>query len=196
MSSGNHRIIYQQHFGHIPLDHSGRTYDIHHWDGNHKNNDPSNLIAVPIGIHFMIHYIKGELGACHAIALRMKHSSKLISEIMKVENKRRVTNGTHHFLGSKNPQHKMVLEGIHPFLGNKFKRTNNNLIRLKNGNHPSQIKKTCPICQKLVDSANYGRWHGKNCNIQWKHSNTTKEKISQSVKKSKSMKPSHISFST
>ena len=35
-----YRKIYEQHHGPIPIDESGRTYDIHHIDGNHFNNDP------------------------------------------------------------------------------------------------------------------------------------------------------------
>ena len=181
MSSGNHRTIYKKLFGLIPKDPSGRTYDIHHWDGNHQNNTRENLIAVPIGIHYMLHYIKGEFGACHAITMRMERPHQLISHIMKLENARRIANGTHHLIGAKNPQHRMLLNGTHPFLGNKFKRTTNNILRLERGNHASQIMKKCPSCQKVVDAANYGRWHGSKCNIEWHHSKETKEKISKTM---------------
>jgi hypothetical protein len=33
-----YRKIYEQNYGHIPKDSAGRTYEIHHIDGNHKNN--------------------------------------------------------------------------------------------------------------------------------------------------------------
>ena len=32
-----HRKIYQEKFGPIPKDEKGRSYEIHHIDGNHKN---------------------------------------------------------------------------------------------------------------------------------------------------------------
>ena len=42
-----YRKIYEENFGPIPKEPNGRSYEIHHIDGNHSNNDPSNLIAVP-----------------------------------------------------------------------------------------------------------------------------------------------------
>ena len=48
------RKIYIKHFGNIPKDGDGRSYEIHHIDGNHSNNDPSNLRAVTIKEHYEI----------------------------------------------------------------------------------------------------------------------------------------------
>lgn len=38
-----YRKIYENHFGPIPKDKDGRSYEIHHIDGNRKNNEISNL---------------------------------------------------------------------------------------------------------------------------------------------------------
>ena len=42
-SETNYRKIYEQHYGPIPKDTDGRSYEIHHIDGNHNNNDINNL---------------------------------------------------------------------------------------------------------------------------------------------------------
>lgn len=57
-----YRKIYENHVGSIPKDESGRTYDIHHVDGNRENNDPINLIAVSILEHYDIHQTQGDHG--------------------------------------------------------------------------------------------------------------------------------------
>ena len=46
MSGSNYRKIYKNYYGVIPCDDSGRTYDIHHINGNRSNNNIDNLIAV------------------------------------------------------------------------------------------------------------------------------------------------------
>lgn len=66
-----YRKIYIKHNGFIPKDETGRTYDIHHIDGNHSNNEYQNLKAVSIQEHFDIHYAQGDWSAAAAIAKRM-----------------------------------------------------------------------------------------------------------------------------
>ena len=68
----NYRKIYEQYHGPIPKEPNGRTYDIHHIDGNHSNNDPTNLVAVSIQEHHDIHQSQGDWGACSAILMRMQ----------------------------------------------------------------------------------------------------------------------------
>lgn len=63
--------IWVKHNGKIPKDELGRTYDIHHIDGNDKNNDITNLKCVSIQEHYDIHFKQGDQGACHAIRIRM-----------------------------------------------------------------------------------------------------------------------------
>lgn len=57
-----YRKIYEQTFGPIPVDSSGRTYEIHHIDGNHLNNDIENLKAMTIQEHYDIHNAQGDFG--------------------------------------------------------------------------------------------------------------------------------------
>lgn len=92
MSKGykkNYRQIWIDHYGEIPIDEEGRTYDIHHKDGNKSNNDIKNLIALSIKDHFDIHFKQGDTEACKAISLRIenynflnfKHSEKTKNKI-------------------------------------------------------------------------------------------------------------------
>ena len=43
MAKRIYRTIYENHFGPIPKDSDGRSYEIHHIDGNNKNDDLKNL---------------------------------------------------------------------------------------------------------------------------------------------------------
>jgi hypothetical protein len=206
-TSKNYRKIYEQYHGPIPIDTSGRTYDIHHIDGNHKNNNPNNLVAVSIQEHHDIHQSQGDWGACSAIIMRMKISpdelSRRASEyniqrtkegknafsggrITREGNAKRLADGTHNFL--KRPDGTSMISDLHaagkgssdPLVKEKlrakaklqmvsgrcaFVGPTNNLKRVANGTHPSQIKKTCPHCGKTCDTANYSKWHGDKCKV-------------------------------
>lgn len=107
-----HRKVWESSFGTIPKDDEGRTYEIHHIDGNHKNNNPDNLKLVSIHEHYDIHYAQGDYSACVLIGLRMKKSPEEISELSRKNARKLVEEGTHHFLkggpredmiGDKNP---------------------------------------------------------------------------------------------
>ena len=54
----------------------------------------------------------------------------LDSETAREENLRRVEEGTHHFVGDKNPSHKRVKNGTHNFLGGEIQRK-----RIAEGTH-------------------------------------------------------------
>lgn len=201
----NYRKIYEQYHGPIPKEPNGRSYEIHHKDGDHTNNDPTNLIAVTLQEHYDIHYAQGDYGACYMMASqRMNRTPEEISHIASLQQQARVAAGTHHLSGGeiqrrlvaegkhhllsgdiqrrtalkraaagtlpgqgpKNPfwggeiQRRLVVEGKHPLQG-----STHNLNRIKNGNHPSQIKKTCPHCGKTTSTNTYAQWHGDKCKL-------------------------------
>lgn len=81
--TSNYRKIWEENFGTIPKDEDGRTFEIHHQDGNRANNDISNLICISIKDHYDIHYKNGDYGACVMIAKRMSLPANYISEIQK-----------------------------------------------------------------------------------------------------------------
>jgi HNH endonuclease len=82
-----YRKLWIQTYGHIPVDESGRSYEIHHLDGNRENNDLSNLVCVSIQEHYEIHLKQGDFGACNQIVKRMaltkEEKTKLNSELTK-----------------------------------------------------------------------------------------------------------------
>jgi hypothetical protein len=77
----NHRKLWIKKFGKITKDINGRALEIHHIDGNHNNNEISNLKLVTIEEHFKIHESQGDYGACMLIGKRMGLPSDYISKI-------------------------------------------------------------------------------------------------------------------
>lgn len=114
-NTNNYRKIYEQHNGPIPREDDGRTYDIHHIDGNHENNDPKNLVALSIQQHYHVHYSQGDLGACVKIAMRMKMSPEQISELSRNHQLKLIEEGRHHFVGLTNPVFTQLKNGNSAF---------------------------------------------------------------------------------
>lgn len=89
-------------------------------------------------------------------------------------NNKRVRDGTHPFLGARNPSHNRVKNGTHNFQDREKARTRN-IDRVNNGTHnflgpnaPSQIKWTCPHCNKSGSGKGmFTRWHGDNCRVRY-----------------------------
>lgn len=137
MRRTNYRKIYKDNYGNIPIDTTGRSFDIHHIDGDHTNNDPTNLQAVSIQDHYDIHYAQGDYGACSRIATRLELTHEQISILSSLQQQELVNNGTHHFLGGRiqsTTGNRLVAEGIHPFLNGKL-QSERALERVKNGTH-------------------------------------------------------------
>jgi hypothetical protein len=120
--ASNYRRIYEKVYGKIPKDSDGRSYEIHHIDGNHHNNDISNLKAVTIHEHYQIHLIQEDWDACLAMLRRMSVSPTEIGEMSRKAQKKRVAAGTHNLLGKNNPVHKKIADGTHHLFGNKNPR--------------------------------------------------------------------------
>lgn len=138
----DYRKLYKQFHGSIPIDNEGRSFDIHHLDGNRNNNSISNLIAVSLQEHYNIHYAQGDYGACLKMSDRMKLSPEEKSRIAKLNANKRVEDGTHNFLGKENNQTRLD-NGTHHLLG-----PDENRRRLNNGTHHFLISYTCLLCGK------------------------------------------------
>lgn len=120
-----HRKIWEQHCGQIPVDCNGRTYDIHHIDGNPHNNDISNLKAVSIQEHYDIHLAQGDWSAALLIAERLSKSLNELAMLSSLAQKQRLAEGTHHFGNSewqRQNQLNRVAKGTHPFIGGDIQR--------------------------------------------------------------------------
>lgn len=160
-NTSKYRKIYQNHVGPIPLDKDGRSYDIHHLDGNRNNNHPNNLKAVTIQEHYDIHNTQGDWAACSALIKRMHLTPKELSERSSFFTRKRIEEGNHPFLGGEiqrksnlnrvangtNPfsqkdfQAKMakkrIANGTHHFTDSEWQRENQ-LKRVREGNHHLQ----------------------------------------------------------
>jgi transposase-like protein len=109
-----YRKIYEQHYGEIPKDENGRTYEIHHIDGDATNNDPANLKAVSIQEHYDIHYDQGDWAACLRISARMKISPEEKTKLAKLNAQKQLAEGTHPWAGDNNWVRQAAREGNHP----------------------------------------------------------------------------------
>lgn len=177
-----YRSIYVKYKGPIPVDENGRTYEIHHIDGNRKNNDPSNLKAVSIKEHYDLHFTQGDFAACLKISHRMNLSPKEKSKLASLHANSQLANGTHPWKSEKYKQNQKqrALSESNPFRGGDIQRkshkkrleagnhhllgSNINEIMLREGRHPSQKVWICECCGKHGKGAsNYTRHHGKNC---------------------------------
>lgn len=184
--SSIHRRLYKKWHGSIPTDEYGRTYDIHHKDGNHANNSPENLIAIPIQEHYDIHYKNQDYSACALIAARLKMSVEEISKLTSMAARKRVEEGTHHWLSKEHSENvkssirRRVEDGTYHMLGGEIqkdfqlKRSYNkthqwngpdhNYDKIKNGTHSSQKEWVCPYCNVAgKGSTNAKRWHFDKC---------------------------------
>ncbi len=147
----NYRKIYKNAFGEIPKDANGRSFEIHHKDGDFNNNDPSNLIALTIQEHYDLHYQQKDYGAALLIGLRMKKSSTELSELISRSNKKRIEAGTHpsqiekNISDNRNRQNDKVKAGTHPWQSQKYKdAAKNRIIKLNSekllmGSHNFQL---------------------------------------------------------
>jgi hypothetical protein len=162
MSKRNHKLyrhIYETHYGSIPKEPNGRSYEIHHIDGDHSNNDPLNLKAVTIQEHYDIHYAQEDWGSCILIAERINVTPQELSRLATLENNKRVAEGTHPWLGGemirervengthnflkrddgsslgKDVQDRRVADGTHPWIGDGSYQRQVQLIQIENGTH-------------------------------------------------------------
>jgi len=165
----NYRKIYELYYGYIPKDDTGRSFDIHHVDGDRTNNSILNLVALSIQDHYDVHYIQGDYGACLRIAAKMKKTQEELSLLSKIYAQERIKNGTHPFQNSeiqrKNAQKyngKNLLQGTHPFQRIDFQKQVQK-ERIKNGTHHFLSKNK--LQQKLLSE---GRHSSQNQEIKKK----------------------------
>lgn len=140
----NYRKIYKTFHGLIPKDQDGRTYDIHHIDGNRKNNNIFNLIALSIQDHFDVHYIQGDWGACARIAQRMSLDAEIKSSLLSKSSKKTAKEKKLYFQKiskdelsrlSTETNERRVKNGTHNFLNKNIESRQRELQKLETGEH-------------------------------------------------------------
>ena len=155
--TNNYRKIYENHVGPIPY-----RYDIHHLDGNHSNNNPTNLKAVTVQEHYDIHYSQGDYGACYYIAIqRLSTTPEELSFIASQIATQRVIDGTHPWKDRekmKKQNQKRTAEGKNAFSGPA-----NVQKQFANKTHANFIKVSCLTCKKITNKTHFNKWHGDNC---------------------------------
>lgn len=68
----HYRDIWKKHFGEIPKDEYGISFEIHHIDGDRTNNNLKNLECLSIEQHYLKHLEQGDLNEANAVLTRMK----------------------------------------------------------------------------------------------------------------------------
>lgn len=150
-TSTNYRRIYERNYGPIPKDLNGRTYDIHHIDGNHDNINPTNLQAVTLQEHYDIHYAQGDWAACSLIAIRLNLDPVLVSDLKSKDNKKRVAEGRHHWQDKEAASRRnknRIAKGNHPFIDSKMQREQG----IKGGHSLANKRKNNPELDKKIKS--------------------------------------------
>ncbi len=142
----NYRKIYTESRGEIPRDVNGRSFEIHHIDGDHTNNSPDNLVAVSIEEHYRIHLEQQDYNAARLIAVRMDKSPEEISRLAREGAKKQSREGRNYATSKEGRKQTSIrfitlaLLGKHPMQKeNNRKACGERQKRLAaEGNHPSQ----------------------------------------------------------
>ena len=94
-------------------------------------------------------------GGIHHFQTKEFEDIRLHALSLSVEERKKTN--TFHMI-ENNPNVKRLSEGTYNFIGK-----NQNEKMLLAGTRASKIKKTYPHCGIIMDSANYGRYHGNKC---------------------------------
>ena len=153
----SYRKIWEKVNGKIPIDKNGKSYEIHHIDGNRKNNKINNLICITIDEHYKIHFDNRQIHSANLIANRM-NKPLLTGHHCTDEVKQKISNTKKGKL--KTDAHRQKMSEAKK--GKIFtKEHKDNLKKQK-------IKLTCPICG-IVGGANaIKRFHFDNCGKPYK----------------------------
>lgn len=192
---GAHVKEWKKHFGEIPKDKDkdGRSYEVHHLDGDISNNSIDNLICISIDEHYELHKNQGDYNAAVLIAFRMKIKPEDIADTARKGTMKRILAGTHNFQDPNFPRslyhnigfvvaldtrtNVLVRASKEEFdqhdyyvganTGRKQKTVHGNRGHNKGKNWTQKQKREntveCPYCHKSGDASGMMRWHFENC---------------------------------
>lgn len=160
-----------EHFGPIPVDEQGRSYEIHHIDGNRDNNSIDNLMCVSVEDHLRIHLEQEDHYAAYLISLRS--STPIDPPTITPEHRERLSQ---RMKGEGNPmKDPKVVDKVRKALKGRKKNRSAEEKRLKSreGYKHSESTKaklrkpkpkvTCPHCGFIGGASSTKRWHFNNC---------------------------------
>lgn len=183
----HYRQIWEQYYGPIPLDELGRPYEIHHIDGNRKNNNINNLKCITVEEHYNIHLQQNDYYAAFLIGQRLNRNVNGLNELkqlMSIAKKGQPSNftGKNH---SKESKHKMsesakkrglskerlkkmalarVGKKRKPFSDEHRANLSESLKGKPNPNKGKIYERTkCPHCDVVGASHQMKRYHFDNC---------------------------------
>lgn len=187
----NYRKIWENANGPIPVDELGRSYEIHHIDGNRENNDLNNLICVSIEEHYQIHYEQGDYGSASLIAGKIglsnfsgwnhseetkqkmsesqkgrKHSEEVKQKMSDAHKGKSSSEETKRKI-SESAKGKTLSEETKQKMSDAHKGKSNSeetkqkMSDSKKGKPLPKIK--CPNCKKIGGVSSMKRYHFSNC---------------------------------
>jgi hypothetical protein len=168
----NYRQIWTKHNGTIPVDEQGRSYEIHHIDGDRSNNSLDNLQCVSLNQHYHIHLEQGDY---HAAKMISKRLGQVMREVTPMPEQQR-NQIRERMVGDRNPMKRpeVAKKVSNALKGRKkpleveikrlksregFKHSEDTLLKMKK---PKQ-KLTCPHCNQQGGNSQMKRWHLDNC---------------------------------
>lgn len=92
-----HKQIWKNYNGKIPKDELGRPYDVHHINGNRKDNRIENLQCLSMRDHYELHMSKGDWADAYRVAKRLGLMIDEPIDLLSWTNKKRLEKGTHPF---------------------------------------------------------------------------------------------------
>ena len=169
-----YRKIWEAEYGEIPKDEEGRSFEIHHIDGDRNNNSIENLKCISIKEHYEIHLKQGDFASAAFIKQKMgrplsgwKHSEETKRKISSMgggmkgkkhseETKQKMSEARMGIVFSD--EHKTKLSEA------KLKNpTNYWLGKSRKGMKQSHPIHTCPHCGKIGKGTAMFKWHFDKC---------------------------------
>jgi HNH endonuclease len=175
----NYRKLWIKIKGPIPVDEQGRSFEIHHIDGNRKNNSIENLQCLSAEDHFKLHYDKKEFFAANLIAKRLGRSlENVINWNMSEEGRERLRESK---LGDKNPmRNPEIAKKVADALRGRKKSKEAEKKRLETAKKNNTLRRSeetrvkmrkpkakieCPHCKFVGGVSTTKRWHFDNCKL-------------------------------
>lgn len=152
----NYRKLWEKHYGAIPKDENGVSYDIHHIDGNRKNNSLSNLKALSIKEHYEVHYRQGDWSSALLLSKRLNKSPEEYQQIIQKMSEDNPMKKEENKIKLRKPKP--------PGFGEMISRLKKGTpIATKGVKKGPQKTVVCPHCNTVGGASNMVRYHFDNC---------------------------------